>query len=298
MKKVFISVPILLLVLLLWYLFIKPQDYQVSFKAKAIPGTIYETVKAWNMGFDSVVPLQFESPTHFEQTIVVNDSVHVYEWDITPIHDSLSEVTVNIKDLDHSLKNKVSVPFSDTDFEKGTRKTLIQFNGFLNDHLKDFKVSIVGESELFSSFCACVALKTTPENKARGMMANYSLLNSFLVDNGVTLNGLPFVEVENWDIKANRLDYNFCYPIVRSEKLPNHPDIEYKRIFGKRSLKAIYNGNYITSDRAWYALQDYAKKNNIAVENNPIEVFYNNPNMGGNELNWKTEVYLPLKESK
>lgn len=298
MKKVFISVPILLLVLLLWYLFIKPQDYQVSFKAKAIPGTIYETVKAWNMGFDSVVPLQFESPTHFEQTIVVNDSVHVYEWNITPIHDSLSQVKVNIKDSEHTLKNKVSVPFSDTDLEKGVRKTLIQFNGFLNDHLKDFKVSIVGEAELFSSFCACVALNTTPENKARGMMANYSLLNSFLVDNGVTLNGLPFVEVENWDLKANMLTYNFCYPILRSEKLPNHPDIAYKRIFSKKTLKAIYNGNYITSDRAWYALLDYAQKNNIAVENKPIEVFYNNPNMGGNELNWKTEVYMPLKESK
>ncbi|SFB66777.1 hypothetical protein SAMN04487891_101166 [Flagellimonas taeanensis] len=298
MKKVFISVPILLLVLLLWYLFIKPQDYQVSFKTKAIPGTIYETVKAWNMGFDSVVPLQFESPTHFEQTIVVNDSVHVYEWNITPIHDSLSQVKVNIKDPEHTLKNKVSVPFSDTDLEKGVRKTLIQFNGFLNDHLKDFKVSIVGEAELFSSFCACVALNTTPENKARGMMANYSLLNSFLVENGVTLNGLPFVEVENWDLKTNMLTYNFCYPILRSEKLPNHPDIAYKRIFSKKTLKAIYNGNYITSDRAWYALLDYAQKNNIAVENKPIEVFYNNPNMGGNELNWKTEVYMPLKESK
>lgn len=298
MKKVFISIPILLLVVLLWYLFIKPQDYQVNFKAKAIPGTIYETVKAWNMGLDSVVPLRFESPTHFEQTIVMNDSVHIYEWNITPIHDSLSQVKVNIKDPENTLKNKVSVPFSDTDFEKGSRKTLLDFNGFLNDHLKDFKVSIVGEAELFSSFCACVTLNTTPENKARGMMANYSLLNSFLVDNGVTLNGLPFVEVENWDIKANMLTYNFCYPIVRSEKLPNHPDISYKRIFSKRSLKAIYNGNYITSDRAWYALLDYAKRNNLPVENKPIEVFYNNPNMGGNELNWKTEVYLPLKESK
>lgn len=298
MKKVFISIPILLLVVLLWYLFIKPQDYQVNFKAEAIPGTIYETVKAWNMGLDRVVPLRFESPTHFEQTIVMNDSVHIYEWNITPIHDSLSQVKVNIKDPENTLKNKVSVPFSDTDFEKGSRKTLLDFNGFLNDHLKDFKVSIVGEAELFSSFCACVALNTTSENKARGMMANYSLLNSFLVDNGVTLNGLPFVEVENWDIKANMLTYNFCYPIVRSEKLPNHPDISYKRIFSKRSLKAIYNGNYITSDRAWYALLDYAKRNNIPVENKPIEVFYNNPNMGGNELNWKTEVYLPLKESK
>ncbi len=298
MRKILILVPVLLLVLLLWYLFLKPQDYQVNFKTKAIPGTIYETVKAWNMGFDSVVPIKFESPTHFEQTVVVNDSVHVYEWHISPVHDSLSEVEVNIKDPGNTLNNKISIPFSDTDFEKGARKTLIDFNNFLNEHLDDFKVSIEGEAELFTSFCACVPLQTEPEQKAKGMMANYSLLNSILVENGVDLNGPPFVEVLDWDLKTNSLSYNFCYPILRSEKLPNHPGIEYKRIFSKKTLKAIYNGNYITSDRAWYALVDYAEKNNIPIEKKPIEVFYNNPNMGGNELEWKTEVFMPIKETK
>lgn len=77
---------------------LKPQDYQVNFKAKAIPGTIFETVKAWNQGFDSIVPVDYISPSHFKQTIFVNDSVHVYEWEINPVHDSLSEVQVNIKD--------------------------------------------------------------------------------------------------------------------------------------------------------------------------------------------------------
>jgi hypothetical protein len=32
------------------------------------------------------------------------------------------------------------------------------------------------------------------------------------------------------------------------------------------------------------------------VEDTPVEVFYNNPNMGGNALTWKAEIYLPLKE--
>jgi len=61
-------------------------------------------------------------------------------------------------------------------------------------------------------------------------------------------------------------------------------------------LKAIYNGNYITSDRAWYALLDYAAKNGIAVTGLPIEIFNNNPNMGTNELEWETEIFMPLKE--
>ena len=282
---------------ILWYLFLKPQDYQVNFKAKAIPGTIFETVKAWNKGFDSVVPLKYLSPSHFEQTILANDSVHIYEWEIKRIHDSLSEVQVNIKDAHHSIKNRLSVPFSDTNFEKGSRRLLLDFNSLLTEHIRGFKVSVQGEEEIFSSFCACVKLNTSPEEKAKGMMANYNFLDAILVQNEVQLNGPPFVEVLDWDLENNSLSYNFCYPIIRSEKLPDHPDIEYKRIFSKNALKAIYNGNYITSDRAWYALWDYAEKNSIPIEKKPIEVFHNNPNMGGNELEWTTEVYMPIKQS-
>lgn len=295
MRKVFSIFIAVALAALLWYFFLKPQDYKVSFEAKAIPGTIYETVKAWNQGLDSILPMDFESPEHFKQIVIVNDSVHVYEWIISSINDSLSKVSVNITDPEHSFSNKLSVPFSDTNFEKGSRKRLLDFNDFLNDHIKNFKVTIKGESEIFSSFCACVSLKTTPEEKAKGMMANYNFLNSILLENDVKLNGPPFVEVLDWDLKNNTLSYNFCNPIIRSEKLPSNPNISYKRIFPKKALKAIYNGNYITSDRAWYALLDYAKSKNIDVEEKPVEVFYNNPNMGGNELEWKTEVFMPYK---
>jgi len=283
--------------IILWYLFLKPQDYQVNFKAKAIPGTIFETVKAWNQGFDSVIPVDYISPSHFKQTVFANDSVHMYEWEINPVHDSLSEIQVNIKDQDYSFNNRLTIPFSDTDFEKGSRKKLLDFNGFLNEHISGFNVSIEGEEETFSSFCACIQLITAPEEKAKGMMANYNFLNAILLEKQIQLNGPPFVEVLDWDLENNSLSYNFCNPIIRSERLPDHPDIEYKRIFSKNAIKAIYHGNYITSDRAWYAIMDYAKKNNIPIEKKPLEIFYNNPNMGGNELEWTTEVFMPIKES-
>ncbi|MEW2920284.1 GyrI-like domain-containing protein [Muricauda sp. ANG21] len=296
MRKISILVLTLLVIAIFWYLFLKPQDYQVSFKAKALPGTVFETVKAWNKTLDSVVPVQFETLEDFSQIIVTGDSLHTYQWNITKVHDSLSQVDVNIKDKDHSLMNKIKIPFSDTDFEKGSRKTLLDFNQFLKVHLEKFKVSIVGEEELFSTFCACVPLTTEPGEKAGGIMANYTYLSSTIFENGVEPNGPPFLEVEEWDIKSNSLSYNFCFPIVRSEKLPMNPSIKYKRIFNKPALKAIYNGNYVTSDRAWYALVNYAEENNIPIEKKPIEVFFNNPNMGGNEMEWTTEVYMPIKE--
>ena len=166
----------------------------------------------------------------------------------------------------------------------------------LKDHTQKFKVKIIGEEELPSTYFAYVPLKLTQFQKARGMMRNFSYLTNEMVANQVQLNGPPIIEVTNWDMENDSLHYNFGQPIIRSERLPVGTDIKYKRIFPKQALKAEYNGNYITSDRAWYALLDYAKKHNIEVEPTPIEIFYNNPNMGSGEEQWKAEIYMPIKE--
>jgi len=298
MRKTLLIITGLVLAILSWYFFVKPQDYQVRFQAKAIPGTIYETVKAWNRTQDSVMPFGYGDPNRFEQRLWIGDSLHIYDWRIERIHDSLSQVKVNIKDPEHRLANRLSVLFFRKDLKNGAQRKLTEFNAFLNDHLSEFKVTILGEAELFSTYCACVPITSAPEDKAKGMMANYSLLNSYLVDHGVTLNGPPLIEVERWDLKANSMDYNFCFPIIRSEKLPRHPDIVYKRIFAKNCLKAVYNGHYITSDRAWFALVDHAETQGIPIERKPLEVFFNNPNLGGEGRDWRTEVYMPIAEEK
>jgi effector-binding domain-containing protein len=103
------------------------------------------------------------------------------------------------------------------------------------------------------------------------------------------------LEVTNWNREKDSITYNFGYPILPDQNVPMDTEIEYKKLNKRQGLKAIYNGNYITSDRAWYALLNYANKNDISVEALPIEIFYNNPDMGGNALSWKTEVYLPVK---
>ena len=298
MKKLFITIGALIILALVWYLFIKPQDYQVNFKVKTLPGIVYETVKTWNQTLDNPKPIQFNSLNSFTQEISINDSIHVYEWNVSSIDDSLSQVKVGISDKDHSLMNKIQVPFSDTDFEKGSREALLDFNHFLNEHLGEIKVRVIGEDEITSTYCACISLTTTQAMKAGGIMDNYSFLSSMLLESEVQPSGLPFLEVTDWNLEEDSLSYNFCFPVVRSEKLPQHPDINYKRIFKKRALKAEYNGNYITSDRAWYALLHYAEKNDIELERKPLEIYFNNPNMTGDESRWKTEIFMPIKETQ
>ncbi len=125
-------------------------------------------------------------------------------------------------------------------------------------------------------------------------MQNYSLLSNSLVEHDLELNGKPVVVINEWDQKNDRIQYDFCYPIVKPDSLPEIPYISYREIEGGRAIKAVYNGNYISSDRAWYALLDYAKNEKLEVEPTPFEIFFNNPSMGGNELSWRAEIFMPL----
>lgn len=295
-KKVFFGIGVTIFLGLIWYLFIKPSDYTVRFETKTFPGDINQSLKLWDQTLDTVKKItETESLYELEQVVVFGDSTHSYHWKIIPLTDSTSKVRVNIKDLNNSLANKLSVPFKDTDFEKRSRKTVLDFMNNLKEHIQKFKVKVEGTENIPSKYVAYLPIKSTQFQKAGGMMKNASYIEQTLLKNKVELDGPPMIEITKWNRKVDSLEFNFCYPIIRSERLPMDTELKYKRIFPKNALKAVYNGNYITSDRAWYVLFDHAKKNNIKADGLPVEIFYNNPNMGGNELKWKAEIYLPLK---
>ncbi|WP_088339681.1 GyrI-like domain-containing protein [Robiginitalea sediminis] len=287
----------ILLLALAGYLFVYPNDYIVRFEARTFPGPINQTIKIWHeeVGVaDS--PVTQEDLYHLEQLVQAGDSVHRYRWEIEPLTDSTSRVTVKVRDMDHSLMNKLKVPFGGSAVEMASKRYVKEFAESLKTHIEQFRVRIVGEAETPSTFYAYVNLTTSQHKKAAGMMDNYMLLSNLLYQNQVTLNGPPMIVVNRWEQEKDSLNYNFCFPIIRSDHLPQHPEVSYKRIFPERALKAEYYGNYITSDRAWYALLDYAEQNGIPVDPTPVEVFYNNPNTGGDMLNWKAEIYLPILE--
>jgi len=296
-RKITISLGVFLIVALVWYVFIKKFDYQVNFKANANVGTVIQTIKTWSEGMGNATILQSHLSGQLLQEIRSGTHTHLYQWQVSRITDSTSQIRVFAKDKRHSLQNKVAIPFSDTPFEKETRKTVLSFSKRLQEHLRKFRVKIVGIDSLTSNLCAYVSVKTTQTKKAPGMIQTYPTLIHSLSDYNITLNGTPFIEITAWNEKNDSLAYDFCIPIKKMQPLPKDSKIKYKNVSAKKALKAIYNGNYITSDRAWYALLNYAKTNTIAIDRKPIEVFYDNPETGGYELDWKAEIYFPLKEN-
>ena len=297
MRKITLAV-ILLSVLgfLGWYLFIKPYDYLVTFKIKTTPGTINQILKLTNKKLQDSRIIANPDLRNIKQEVVFNDSVFVFDWEIIPLTDSTSKVKVYIKNEEHSLKNKLEVPFLNTDFKKRSVNTVLEFAKYLEDHIKSFKVTINGRDQLSGVYCIYVPIKCSQSDKANMMMKYYPDVSDFMVINRITSRGNPFVEITDWDMKNDSIQFNFCFPIVKKDSLPKDKLLKYKQFKGlNNAIKATYNGNYITSDRTWYALLDYAKENDIKIFETPVEVFHNNPNMGGDSMHWKTEVYMPIK---
>ncbi len=296
MKKISFLLLFLILGGIVLYVFVYPYDYLITMQVKANTGTINQTVKLWNLSLKNSELQWDEDLTHLSQTLHFNDSTHIYDWNISQVNDSVSKIKIFTKDSAHSIINKIKIPFFETSFEKRTKNTLEGFTKILAEDLKFIKVKVVGEAEIDSTYYAYVRNKTSQFGKAGGMMRDFPLLDPYLVNRGVALNGKPFIEITRWDMANDSLEFNFCYPIIKNDSLPIHPDLNYGVRKKQRAIKAIYNGNYITSDRAWYALLEYAEMNNIKITGLPVEIFYNNPNTGGDEINWKAEVFMPLAE--
>ena len=296
MKKISAIIGFLTIGFLLWYFIIKPYDYLVTFKVKTTAGTINQSLKLWNTSLENSSPIQQENLKNLTQQIKIKDSTFNYDWSISSVNDSISKVNVYVTDMDHSFANKISIPLGTTDFEKRTQNTITDFIGKLKEHLNKIRVRVIGIDSTRTTYCAYIPMKGLQIEKARGMMQNYSLLTSVLSAENIEMNGTPFVEITNWNTQNDSIAYNFCFPVIKSDSLPIDPRIQYKQYSGVKALKATYNGNYITSDRAWYALLDYADNHDIVVDKKPLEVFYSNPNFGGDELQWEAEIFMPVIE--
>ena len=294
MRKWILGFALVFLGVLIWFLFIRSYDFTVSFKAKTLPEIVNQSVKVWNKKIEG--SLERQPNGNIIQKIQSKDRSLSYLWNVEQRSDSTSQVTVYVVDENLTFLNKLRIPFSDTAYEEAVKKNLTKYLELLNDQLKNIRIEIIGMSTIDATYCAYVPIKGKQFAKARGMMENYGLLSTIFIDTDVELNGHPFIEITKWDRETDSIFYNFCYPIIKKDSLPHNEKIKYKQFDTRKAIKAIYNGNYMTSDRAWYTIKNYAKNNDIEVIDTPIEVFLNNPNMGGNELEWITHVYLPVKQ--
>jgi effector-binding domain-containing protein len=300
-KKIIIAaVAFILSLFLVWYFFVKESDYRISFKVKTATGTVFQGINEWSAARltsndEQYIILEKENFSFIKQEMKKDKITLEYTWDINSINDSVTNVSVGVKELNNSIYNRLTAPFFSTSFKEVQIKKITDFRDGLNKHAKTFKVTIDGEATSEETFVAYINLKSVLQEKAQTMIRNDAVITGFLQQNNIKIVGKPYVEVLNWNLDNETLDFNYCFPINKNLKLIDNGVVKFKTIPAAKGLQATYFGNFRTSDRAWFALLNYAKRRDIKLTNKPLEHFLANPFNGGDELTWETKIIMPFE---
>lgn len=297
-KKIGIFCSVALFLFLGWYFGIKASDYTITFTAKAASGTVFQGIQEWSTiqrqkrkeHFTVVEKNNFD---FLKQQMTVGDTTYTYVWEITPLNDSVSKVSVGINEIGKSWYNKITAPFWPTKFKTEQIRKVKDLREGLNEHLKNLKVRIDGEGTSKPVYVAYIQLKSVLQEKAQTMIGNDAAITGFLYTHKIKIVDRPYVEIVDWDLDKETIVFNYCFPIDPLTKTIADANVKFKTIPALKGLKATYYGNFRTSDRAWFALMDYAKKNDLKIKNIALEHFLANPFNGGNELEWETQIIMP-----
>ncbi len=297
---------ILLLLLLatgVWYLFIKEYDYQVTFEAKHPPGIVYQKLLNWNQGRATKEEYTILSKTPFSEVELELDQDSIktlMKWEFYSISDSVTKVKIHFKDQENSLLERLKFLVGQSGFVKNSIKTAKKVRTELIAHNTRYRINIPEVSVMPARRCACTKTDSIKMLlKANNMMRENEKLAYFLVRNGLSVTDFPLLQVTRWNQDTEEIDFEFCFPVPKDKEdfLPIE-GVYLKTFPEQKALKTIFNGNYLISDRAWYRAVDYAERNQIDIEPYPIEFYYDDPHSGTNELDWKAEVFFPLKDNK
>jgi effector-binding domain-containing protein len=308
MKKIFISIAFIILLALIGatFLFTRPSDYQAHFTVKATPDIVYYNILNWNIWnrdeSSSKIDILIKTPvSNISQKVALNDTTLIFKWEFKKINDSITMVRVFVSDPNRKLYNRLTIPFKNTRFKISVRNNVLDIETRLEVMLEKLRYKYTGFHHFEKRSCVYMNLRCPLKAKATTMMSNVTELNQFVRQNNLELDGNPFLVIHDWNESNESNDsisFDFCFPIRRISAVPENPKIRYMTVESMDALKTDFFGNYGITDITWYSLAEEVKKQGYRGNNKLIEVYFNDPHSGGNELEWKAEIYMGIESVK
>ncbi|MBZ9729341.1 GyrI-like domain-containing protein [Salegentibacter sp. JZCK2] len=307
MKKIFLLFLTLVLLGLIWFLFIKKYDYQFRMEAKYGPGTVYHEISEWkrlNSGIseDNIVVTQSEPFKNLTQKVYsYSDSPIEFYWEFEKRNDSITEVILNLRSEENSLANRLDIinPFVKSIYLDSLKQHLLAFRHKLKSEQKAYRIQIPDSIVISPAMdCICHTSENIPvKGKAIEMVQTIDILEDYILSRDLKLTGNPFVKIIKWNREENMIDFEFCFPVNLAQDIRPYGKVEFRQVRSSTSLKAVFNGNYRLSHKAWYDLLYEAEEKGLKTNQLPLEIFFNNPNIESNPSpTWKAEIYMPVVE--
>jgi effector-binding domain-containing protein len=302
-KKILVTVSLIALIVLIGsiaFLLSRPYQYRAHFNVKTTPDIVYFNIQNWDFWnrkqMGSHIEIIRKNPvTDISHRVSLTDTTLIFNWEFEPLNDSITVIKVSVSDPDRKFYNRLALPFKNTALKKSVRKNLIHIKTRIEQMPETFRYDFTGYHQFEKKSCVCLGLKGTARGKAGAMISNVTVLNQFVRQNNLELDGNPLVVIHDWDELNDSISYDFCFPIIRTNSVPEHPKIKLMTVESMDAVKTDFYGNYSITDITWHSLAEEAKEAGYLINDKLIEVYFNDPHSGGNELEWKAEIYLGIK---
>lgn len=298
MKRLLRLLFALILIAGCWYFLIKDHQQTVNFNSGFPSGVLYDHLTQWaNVlpdGIDSVRTTKRNPYTDIDQLIYIQEEQIEVKWEIESTTDSTSRLHAHFDKTQNDFSERIAILLGQSDLPAQGLSITKHVRNTLTAKAKGFRVGQIADTLVPQKYVAYISVESTVRTKARDMIYRITDIMGYIKQNGIELDGDPFLQLTSWDRSTDRISFDFNFPIVRTDSLPPSPIVKFKQVPQLEALHVPFYGNYRISDIGWYQLLAHAQNKGIETQGLPVEIFRNDPHLGGNELEWRADILLPL----
>jgi effector-binding domain-containing protein len=219
-------------------------------------------------------------------------------WNFKPNEDGTTEVTWTIvgKDLPFGFKAYTTL-MGGMEKQIGPyyERSLILLDSVLQAKMKVYSVKIDGITEYGGGFYMYKTAAATPTNISQIMGKQYAEILTYMAENNIKQTGMPFTIYDEPDANGNVIMSN-AIPVLSKVLADNNSEVLCGYIPKTEALKTTLKGNYTNLSEAWTKAYKYISDNNMEpTDQNPFEIYQNDPGLFPNPADWLTEIYIPIK---
>lgn len=175
-------------------------------------------------------------------------------------------------------------------------RSLEKLDSILVADMNKYTINIEGVTEYGGGFYVYKTTNANDTNISTKMRQNFGHLMQFIQSSRAQLAGMPLTVYNEMNNNGTVIMSN-SLPIITKLDIPDSADVSLGYMPKMKVLKTTLKGNYTYLKNAWSETMKHLEENGIKQsDQNPFEIYTNDPGKYPNPADWTTTIYIPLKE--
>ncbi len=250
-----------------------------------------------NDSYGNLKTLFVKENDSISQRMTLNNEVSEISW---KFKDSIGGTKVTFRSKGKlDFKSKILAIFNggiNNTVADTYEKSLENLNKTLDYEINTHSIKVNGIVNRQGGFYLKQSVICREKSVSKNLKIMVPKLKNFFEKNKIVMNGKPFIIYDKYDKINDLISLSVCIAVKDSLHFTSGSDIEWANMKPYTAVKTTLIGDYLHTQKAWMATENYIIKNNLVKNNTQqiIEVY----NKGISDIKqpskWITEIYIPV----